>query len=194
VLEEDFHLSFPYLFEYQGELLMCPETATANDIRIYQCDEFPLKWTLKKIIKPDFYAADTMLFEHEDRWWMLTSTDEAQIDEFCSELNIFYSDSPLSSDWTPHAQNPVIIDSSRARNGGILRKDGEIYRVGQEQGFATYGQAAGIYKIVTLTPDEFVEVKIARVSPEFEDGAHGGHHLHSDGKVTVFDYRAWVKV
>ena len=194
VVEEPFHLSFPYLFEYNDQLYMCPETATARDIRVYQCDEFPMKWSLKQILKPDFDAADTMLFEHDGRWWMFTNTDEANIDEFCSELHIFWSDSPLSTDWTPHKQNPIYVDSSRARNGGLLRKDGDIFRVAQEQGFVTYGAASRVNKIVTLTPDIFVEEEIARVSPEFEDGAHGGHHLHSDGNVTVFDYRALVKV
>ena len=135
-----------------------------------------------------------MLFEHDGRWWMFTNTDEANIDEFCSELNIFWSDSPLSTDWTAHAQNPIIIDSARARNGGLLKKDGQLYRVGQEQGFVTYGAASRIHRIVELNPDVYLEEEIARVSPEFEDGAHGGHHLHSDGNVTVFDYRALVKV
>jgi len=193
VLDEPFHLSFPYLFEYDGELLMCPETSSNRDIRVYQCDEFPLKWSLKQVLMPDFYAADTMLFEHDGRWWMFTNTDEAEIDEFCSELNIFWSDSPLSTEWTPHAQNPVIVDSERARNGGLLRKDGELFRVAQEQGFVTYGQACRIHRIAQLTPEIYIEEEIARVSPEFDDGAHGGHHLHSDGGVTVFDYRALVK-
>jgi len=194
VLEEPFHLSFPYLFEYKGDLFMCPETATARDIRVYQCDEFPMKWSLKKILMPNFDAADTMLFEHDGRWWMFTNTDEANIDEFCSELHIFWSDSPLSTDWTPHKQNPIYVDSSRARNGGLLKKEGDIYRVAQEQGFVTYGAASRVNKIITLTPELYVEEEVARVSPEFEDGAHGGHHLHSDGNVTVFDYRALVKV
>src|SRR5437660_2009869 len=41
-LSEPFHLSFPYLFEYQGELYMCPEAQGSRQIRIYRCTEFPL--------------------------------------------------------------------------------------------------------------------------------------------------------
>lgn len=193
VIDEDFHLSFPYLFEHDGQLFMCPETAEAGEIRVYQCDEFPLRWSLREVIRPDFYAADTMLFEHDGRWWMLTNTDEAKIDELSSELNIFWSDSPLSTDWTPHAQNPVMIDSRRARNGGLLKRDGDLYRVGQEQGFGTYGEACRIYKILELTPTRYAEEEITRLSPDFADRATGGHHLHSDGKVTVFDFNAVVR-
>ena len=33
-LHEPFHLSFPYLFEHDGALFMCPETSENRDIRI----------------------------------------------------------------------------------------------------------------------------------------------------------------
>src|SRR5204862_6039543 len=35
VIEESFHLSFPYLFEYAGELYMVPESQAALGIRLY---------------------------------------------------------------------------------------------------------------------------------------------------------------
>ena len=43
-------LSYPYLFKYDTKLYMCPETSQNNDIRIYECEIFPLKWKLKNII------------------------------------------------------------------------------------------------------------------------------------------------
>ena len=35
VIEEDFHLSFPYMFEYENELFMCPEAHQSGQIRLY---------------------------------------------------------------------------------------------------------------------------------------------------------------
>src|SRR5260370_22283039 len=49
-LQEPFHLSFPFLFEYQGELYMCPESCASRQIRPYRCTEFPLKWELQKTL------------------------------------------------------------------------------------------------------------------------------------------------
>jgi len=72
VFKEPFHLSFPYLFEYQNELYMCPETSGANEIRIYKCTEFPLKWTYEKTLVKDIAAVDSMFFEQNGKWWMLT--------------------------------------------------------------------------------------------------------------------------
>ena len=61
-LEEDFHLSYPFIFEASGELFMCPETYQANEIRLYRCVDFPLKWELHKTLKTNVSAADTNIF------------------------------------------------------------------------------------------------------------------------------------
>ena len=40
VLEEDFHLSFPFIFRDNDEIYMIPETHQANEIRLYECSHF----------------------------------------------------------------------------------------------------------------------------------------------------------
>lgn len=46
VIDEPFHLSYPYVFEWQGEYYMVPESWEANGIRLYRADRFPDRWTL----------------------------------------------------------------------------------------------------------------------------------------------------
>ena len=41
VLDEPRHLSYPYLFEYSGELFMVPESAGSGRIDCYRCVAFP---------------------------------------------------------------------------------------------------------------------------------------------------------
>ena len=48
VLDEPFHMSFPYIFEFDQELYMCPETSENRDIRIYKCIEFPVSLEIGK--------------------------------------------------------------------------------------------------------------------------------------------------
>jgi len=187
-LEEGFHLSFPYLFEYQGELFMCPESSENKDIRIYQCIEFPLRWKLKKIAMEKISAADTMIFPKDGKWWMFTNIDALGIGDHCSELFIFFASSPLESEWTPHGLNPVIVDASRARNAGFIM-DGDIYyRCSQGQGFDFYGKQVLINKITELTDHSYQESCSCVVIPTFKAGAVGTHHLHTNGKITVFDF------
>ena len=55
-------------------------------------------------------AADTMLFEKDGKWWMLTNIEPAKMGDHCSELFIFSSDSPLSEDWK--LRNPLISSTA----------------------------------------------------------------------------------
>jgi hypothetical protein len=186
-LEEKFHLSFPFLFEYRGEFFMCPETSENRDIRIYKCLEFPLRWELAKIVMQDLSAADTMFLEHGGRWWMFTNIDVTGCGDHCSELFIFSSESPFGDTWKSHSCNPVIVDASRARNGGLVRDGDALYRIAQGQGFNFYGKGFTINEIIELTDSTYVESPMCSIAPTFEDNIVGTHHFHSNGNVTVFD-------
>ncbi|MGE5086249.1 MAG: hypothetical protein ACM3MG_08105, partial [Bacillota bacterium] len=157
VLKEPFHLSFPYLFEYENELYMCPETSGANEIRIYKCMEFPLKWTYEKTLMKNIAAVDSMIFKKDEKWWMLTNIDPLQKKDHCTELCAFYADSPLSDSWTSHPGNPLVIDPLKARNAGLVRKDQNLFRIAQEQSFGVYGAASRIHQITRLSETEYTE-------------------------------------
>jgi hypothetical protein len=185
---EPFHMSFPYLFRFQGKLYMCPETNEAKQIRLYECTNFPLEWRLSKILMENISAVDTMIFEKGGVWWMFTNIDPANADDNCSELFIFSTDDPINGSWTPHPKNPVVIDSSKARNAGLLFDHDAIYRVAQKQAFDLYGHGFSINKILILSKDQYVETQVRAVSANFFSDLKGTHHMHSNGNVSVFDY------
>lgn len=187
-LEEDFHLSYPFMFRYQGEIFMCPETSESREIRIYKCLDFPLHWKLEKTIMKNISAADTMLFEKDGKWWMLTNTDPAEWADHSLELRIFSADSPLSDEWNPHPGNPFCIDARRARNGGMVTDGNRIFRVAQALGFDFYGKRTSLYEIIKLNDENYVEERAFDVTPEFKEGIVATHHLHSNGDITVIDF------
>ncbi len=187
-LDEPFHLSFPYLFEFNQELYLCPESSQNKDIRAYRCVEFPLKWQLAKILRKDISAADTMIFQKGNRWWMLTNVDLAGTNDFCTELFLYSAESPLSENWEPHPMNPLVVDAARARNGGILREGERIFRVAQGQGFDMYGRQSAIYEILEINNQIYREQKVSEITPDFYKGLIGTHHLHSQSGISVFDF------
>jgi hypothetical protein len=193
-LKEPFHLSFPFLFSYRGEVFLCPESHATREIRLYSSDDFPTGWSYKMTLMRNVSAVDTMLFEHAGRWWMLTNLDRTGSDEHCTELWLFHSDSPLSSSWTPHPANPVKIDSLGARNAGMHMEKGELHRFGQRQGFDQYGEGLAIYRIDKLTPEEYEEVEVARLSSRFSAGMVGTHHLSCIDDLTVVDHVRWSRI
>ena len=46
VLDEPFHLSYPYVFEWNNEFFMVPETFQTNSVRLYRAEAFPFRWSL----------------------------------------------------------------------------------------------------------------------------------------------------
>src|SRR5712692_8484557 len=44
VLAEPLHLSYPYVFEWQGEYYMVPETLAAQSVRLYRHETSPTRW------------------------------------------------------------------------------------------------------------------------------------------------------
>jgi len=187
-LIEDFHLSYPYLFEFKDELYMCPETSEKHEIRIYKCVDFPLKWVFHKTIMKDVSAADTAIFPYEDKWWMFTNIDKSPEGAKDCQLHIFHGEDPLTEHWTPHDKNPIIFDSLRARNGGLIIDNRSTYRTYQRQGFDMYGEALGVAKVNKLTTSEYSEEVLFEIEPRFFKNIKGTHTYNFDKGLLVFDY------
>ena len=187
-LEENFHLSYPFLFSYENELYMCPETHEAKDIRLYKCTEFPLKWELSKILMSGISAADTNIFEKYGKWWLMTNICSSNLSEHSSELHIYSSEQLLSSDWRPNKNNPVLFDPFKARNGGLIIEDENIYRIGQKQGFDFYGESMKLSKITKLKEDEYEEKTLFEIEPRFFKKIEGTHTFNFKDGLSVIDF------
>lgn len=189
VLEEDFHLSFPFVFENDNNVYMIPETSQINEIRLYKCSEFPKNWKLEKILMKGVSAVDTMLIKKDLTWFMLTNICSPNIGDHQSELHIFYSDNFLSNDWKPiHQGNPVIFDSNNARNGGMFFLNSKLYRVNQIHGKAHYGKSFGINEVISLDKNIYVEKRVKNIEPNFKKKIIGTHHFNANLDFTVIDY------
>lgn len=188
IISEPFHMSYPYVFKYHSKYYMVPETCENRDIRLYEAEEFPRKWRFLKTIFKDISAADTTIFEKDGLWWLFTNIDPVNSGDHCVELFIYYSDNPLSDQWTSHPKNPVICNSLKARMGGILFDNNLIYRVSQKQGFNMYGKASNISKITRLSTTDYFEELEFTIEPNFFNHLKGTHHMHGTNNVTVFDF------
>jgi len=185
-LDEPFHLAYPFIFEANNELFMCPETSDVREIRLYKCIEFPLKWSLHKVLIKNISAVDSNIFYFKNRWWMLSNIDSSDMREHSSELHVFYSDTFDSETWTPHPKNPVIFDSEKARNGGFFIEDENCFRVFQRQGFDLYGKSMGIAKINELSIETYSEEIVSTIEPGFIPKIIGAHSFsYRDGLLAI---------
>jgi hypothetical protein len=165
---------------------MCPDTHEAREIRLYKCTEFPLKWELYRVLKTGVSATDTMIFKRDGTWWMFTNVDSSPLGDHCSELHIFSADTFDAADWRPHPLNPVMIDSTRARNGGLLFEGDAVFRVFQVQGFDRYGESMGIAEIKTLDAEHYAETPVCTLPARFMPGLEGAHtYSYTPGLLTL---------
>lgn len=189
VVGEQVHLSFPFVFEFAGQHYMCPETFGYGEIRLYRCDDFPLGWVHLATLLRGVSAADTMIFAHQGRWWLLTNMDSAGGNDHCTELHVYSSADPLGAHWEPHPMNPVVADSRCGRNGGLLVEGGRIFRLAQVQAFDSYGESLVVREIVVLSGAEYRE----RDAPQPANlvDTHLRHHASSSANWTASDKRTW---
>ncbi len=189
VLEESFHLSYPYVFRDRDDIYMIPEASRSGAIRLYKATDFPLKWEFVCPLIQNIRAVDTVVFKRDERWYMLTNFCSAGLGDNTSELHLFTSDDLLSGEWIPSKQNPVIFDSLRARNGGFFEQDGKLYRVNQIQGKAHYGKGCSINEIVQIDNNVYEEIEILTILPEFFPSIQSTHHFHKAAGYAVFDHQ-----
>ncbi len=193
-IEEKFHLSYPFIIKNENDIFLIPESHQAEDIRIYKCLEFPLKWELKEILMKNVSAADTNIIKFNNKYWMFTNIDSSKTGDHSSELHIFYSDNLISKNWTPHKNNPVIFDSNQARNGGMIYSQSDkIYRVFQRQGFDMYGKSSGISIIKTLNENNYEEEILTNIEPKFFKNIRGTHSFCFNSNVLAIDFVKYQK-
>ena len=188
VLDLDYHVSFPFVFEDNGELYLMPEAHKSGRVAVWRCTNFPFEWHLCATALEGASVADAVMFKRDGEWWLFASTCNDPIVEHCSELYVYKIDGPLLRSVTPHKANPVVVNSEFARNGGrIFEKDGKLFRISQNNSNGIYGYGFNIMEIAELSLDAYSERPVQRVQPHFKKGLIGTHHLDFSGDVFAID-------
>lgn len=187
VLECPYHLSYPFLFEYGGQLYMLPESAQNRSLEVYRCTRFPDQWEFVQTLMQDIYAVDATLLKYRGKWWLFTNIKESEDSSSLDQLFLFYADTPLATDWTPHPSNPVVSDIRTARPGGcIFLHEGNLIRPSQNN-YVRYGYALNFNRITKLTESEYEEIPVARFAPPAFHKIKATHTFNRSGDLTVID-------
>ncbi len=191
VIEEPVHMSYPYLFEYQGETYCIPETNQARETSVYKANEFPYQWTKVANILKNVRAIDTTMFQHDGKWWM-TFTDRDRGGD--ANLYLWYA-LDLWGPWTPHALSPVKTDIRSARPGGTpFEYEGSLYRPAQDCS-RTGGGRIILNRVEHLTPTRFLEEPVAIIEPHAGSVYREGlHTLSQAGRFTLIDGKRFMFV
>src|SRR5215510_9371487 len=186
VLEEPFHLSYPFVFEDSGEVYMVPETADSNSIRLYKCERPPDTWKLERILIENIRAIDPTIQRHDGKYWMFANLAEPGASDN-DELHLFFADS-LYSNWTAHPKNPVVSDVRCARPAGALFFDqGRLHRVSQNSAVG-YGHSMTVHVIEELSVTGYREAVLRQILRDWLPGRSScTHTLNKSDRYVVTD-------
>lgn len=183
VLKRDYHLSYPFLLEEDGELYMIPETGENQTVEIYKCVDFPTRWRLERVLLRDVFCVDATLHKADGKWWMFANAASPGSD-INDELHLFSADRVMG-EWTPHRRNPIKSDVRSSRPAGRLFTQGNaLYRPGQ---ICTplYGSGITLHRVTTLNQDDYAEEEDRRIVPS--GNFLGIHTINRAGDLSVTD-------
>ena len=174
VLEENFHLSFPFVFNDCGNNYMIPESNDAQSIRLYISDDNLVEWKLERIILQGEKYRDSSIVVKDGVFYLFTTV--MQHNKFA--LKLFYADT-LESRWVEHPASPLAVGMNTGRNGGsIICDSNRLFRpIQKSQNY--YGEGLSIAEITVLSrcaySERILENNVFSKAGSFYK--HGGHHL-----------------
>ena len=180
------HRSYPYIFDYQGQIYCIPEANKTNKVSLYKFENDKLVFDCDIL---DGSFVDTTLHHHSDVKWYMFTTPQAQGH---THLLIFVADN-LRGPYRPHFNNPVKVDCSNSRMAGKIQNiDGEWVRPAQNS-TRHYGESITLNKIIQLNEYQYIEETIKEIKPDPKWTYNKGTHtINSDGTMTVFDAKKFT--
>ncbi len=197
LLIKNYHLAYPFVFNYQSNIYLIPESAENRSIDLYRYHPETSSVTFVQSLLADMDAVDTTLFVYDELFW-LCFTRKTLSD---THLYLYFS-KDLTGEYKPHLQNPVKSDVRNSRPGGTpFIVDGKLIRPAQDCS-RTYGGAVVFNKIIRLNPKDFEEVQIGRLEPfinsPYKRGLHTfaaqGNSVAVDGKQYIFSIRHFMRI
>lgn len=187
ILDEPFHLSYPYVFKWQNEYYLIPESFEDNSIRLYKAADFPTKWSyVKTLVEGRDYVDNSIVF-YNDRWWLFSSVTSNDT------LYLHYADS-LMGPWKEHPQSPIVSgDVHKSRpSGRLLIFENKLYRFTMDIDPPVGTHQVMAYEIMEISPDSYSE-KLAQDAPVVMPSGSGwnGQAMHQLDPVQV-DSDSWI--
>jgi hypothetical protein len=176
VLDEPFHLSYPYVFKWEGDHYLIPESYEAKSIRLYKAEKFPTHWVFIKTLVDERELVDNSIVFYQDKWWLFSCGINNDT------LFLFYAEDLLGP-WIEHPQSPIINQNNHiARpSGRVLIYEDRLYRYTMDLNPPTGIRQVLALEIIEMTPTSYSE-RLINENPILKaEGAgwrkHGMHHI-----------------
>ena len=168
ILHKPYHLSYPYVFEFDNEVYMIPEGGRGGAVKLYKASCFPENWVWQANLLEGRRFADSSIFRHKDNWWLFTDTGK---DSDNPVLKLYFS-KELLGPWEEHPNSPILKNNRHQSRpaGRVIKVNGNPVRFAQDV-YPVYGKQVYAFEITELTKTTYAEREI-----------EGGHPIISAGE------------
>ena len=191
ILKKNYHLSYPFIFNFKNKFYLVPESYQKLQTSIYESVKFPYEWKKINTIFKGEKICDTTIFFKNKKFWLFVNKSKKDINEFNKNLHIYSSRDINFNNLIPHYKNPVLKSMKNGRNAGpIFFKRKLHFRPSQINKKNQYGYGITISKLTKLSKTEFKQAEILKITPKELNnrnicGIH--HYCKIDDKTFITD-------
>ena len=172
VLREPFHLSFPFVFEYEGDVYMMPESSEAEEIRIYKFEDDTLSKCSLIHIPVKGHFVDSSIISKGGVLYLFSSDIKYNQRVFMAQelLGVYHE----------HQGSPLYSGSDYGRNAGsVFEYGGALYRPSQDCS-RLYGGNVTLHQVTELNENKLCEKIYKKNILNTEDPfyIYGGHQFN----------------
>ena len=191
IIIEDYHLSYPNVFELNNKLYLMPESHKSNSLYLYEAVNFPYEWKKSKVLLRDIRLVDTTLFADDENLFAISMRiDESNPENH--EKMLLLSIDKESLDVT--SIKTISDDISIARPGGkVLSFESNVVFVTQDCK-NSYGKALNLLKAYNFNADKPCLEVIKRIQADdidlnYAEKPSGIHTYNVSDKFEVIDLK-----
>ena len=184
-LQENFHMSYPFVFQYEGEYYMIPETHAVHQVRLYHSKAFPFAWELERVLLSEDLCDATVLL-HAGLWFMFVSPPS-------NDRVLLYSTESFQDDWKLHPASPILKGKENGRPGGRPFKVREAdqtttgWIVFIQDCSSAYGAGVNGFELLRLTQTEVALKKMNSTFGFYGSGVEGDWKRFGVHHVDIFN-------
>lgn len=145
VINNDYHMSYPCVFEKNGAIYMVPESSANNTLELYEATNFPTEWKKTKVLLDNCQLVDSTVFSQDGNLFLLSyRKNKNDWSLICFLLDLKEKELIKKSE--------VLYKQNVGRPAGnLIRKEGYFLRPAQDCS-RKYGEKILFYKINSLEP------------------------------------------
>jgi hypothetical protein len=188
-LEEDCHLSYPNVFQYNGQWFMVPESATRRNVVLYRAVRLPGPWDPVVELISGVRIYDATIHYDGNVWWITASARNNG--ECCFDELHVYSATRLEGPWKPSPRNPVRVDPGWSRPAGPWFRWQNRWTRPVQDCRGHYGRAVQLLTVDGMSDAGPRESALASLAPRASSSVTGVHTYSRVGSNLAVDWARW---